>query len=318
MKKLTLFVVTLFLFNLAFSQEYFKTLTEKYADKEGFSASLITRDMFNMYLKKKQVDEKSNVSETLKSLDNILIVSQSGFGKDTNDSGRTVLHKEILNHYKSDNSYSLFKTQKTMGEDLKVYLKKVNEKITSLAVVSGSDFSVNLVELNGVVELENLSDLGRELNLRGLENLYRINNNELVVTGYGLGTRGEAFGWGRSSGTWSVPDIKKYEEQLQLIEKNRDLSAEQRKKIEEQAKLMAEKQAQYAEQYRVMAEKYKRSPIFLSAPGDTNVIYYLNGKKVTSAEIRKIDPDEIQTIDVRKNDDKNGRSIIKIITKNKD
>ena len=77
MKKIIVFLIASILVTAVHSQDYFKALTEKYADKEGFSASYITKDMFNMYLKKKQVDEKSTVSETLKNLDNILMVSQS-------------------------------------------------------------------------------------------------------------------------------------------------------------------------------------------------------------------------------------------------
>ncbi len=314
MKKLFTFLLLGILFNTAFPQDYFKSLTEKYSDKDGFSASFITRDMFNMYLKKKQVDEKSTVGETLKNLENILVVSQTGFGKEKDEAGIEELHKEIMNHYKNDASYTLFKTQKTMGEDLKVYLKKVNEKITSLSVLSSSSYSLNLVELNGVIDMESLSDLGHELNLKGLESLYRLNSGD-VFYGRALG---EYYGQNKGTGYHYIPGAewnKQFEEQMQQLAKTKELSAEQRKKIEEQAKLMAEKQAQMAEKYHEMAEKYQRSPIFLSSPGDTNVIYYLNGKKVTAAEIKKIDPDDIQTIDVRKNDEKNKKSTIRIITK---
>jgi len=315
MKKIIVFFIASILVTSVHSQDYFKTLTEKYADTEGFSASFITKDMFNMYLKKKQVDEKSTMSETLKNLDNILMVSQSVYGKENNNATKEELHKEILNHYKNDNSFTLFKTQKTIGEDLKVYLKKADEKITSLAVVNASSYSVSLVELNGLIDMENLADLGKELNLRGLESLYRVNNSEVVVMGY-PSPRGDISGLGKISGNWMVaPDMKKLEEQMELLEKNKELSAEQRKKIEEQARVWAEKQAQFAEQYREMAEKYKRSPIFLSTPGDTNVVYYLNGKKVSASDIKTINPDDIKTIDVNKSDEKGKKSTIRIITK---
>ena len=314
MKRVIYALLLGFLFSPAFSQEYFKTLTEKYSDKEGFSATFITRDMFNMYLKKKQVDEKSTVSETLKNLENILIVSQTGFGKEKDEAGIADLQKEIVNRYKNDAAYTLFKTQKTMGDDLKVYLKKVNEKITSLSVISSTSFSLNLVELNGLIDMESLSDLGRELNLKGLESLYRLSPPDIF---YGRAF-GEYYGQRGSTGFQYLPGNewnKQLEEQLKQLEKTKELSAEQRKKIEEQAKLMAEKQAQMAEKYREMAEKYNRSPIFLSSPGDTNVIYYLNGKKVSAAEIKKIDPDDIKTVDVNKSDEKGKKNIIRIVTK---
>ena len=55
----------------------FEQLTDKYADKDGFSASKISSDMFDLYLQKKSIDEESPVSDALKKLDNILVVSQS-------------------------------------------------------------------------------------------------------------------------------------------------------------------------------------------------------------------------------------------------
>lgn len=319
MKRLIVLMLSGMLFLPGFSQKFFNILTEKYSEKDGFSATFITRDMFNLYLKKKQVDEKSPVTETLKNLDNILVVSQTGFGKDKSIDVDE-MQKDILNHYKSDQGYTLFKTQKVMGEDLKVYLKKSNETINSLAILSVSSISLNLVELNGVIDMENLAQLGQELNLRGLESLYRIGSGSSFPRAMAIGEyydRSRDFELGRHLNSQEFQ--KSLQEQLSQAEKYKELSAEQRKKIEEQfkeqAKQMAEKQAQMAETYREMARKYQRFPIFLSTPGDSNVVYYLNGKKVDASEIKKIDPDDIKTIMVQKSDEKNKKSNIKIETK---
>ena len=319
MKRLIVFMILGVFFLPGFSQDFFKILTEKYSEKEGFSASFITRDMFNLYLKKKQVDEKSQVSEALKNLDNILVVSQTSYGKEKSTDVDEI-QKEILNHYKSGDGYTLFKTQKTMGEDLKVYMKKTNENISSLAVISVSSFSLNLVELNGVINMENLAQLGQELNLRGLENLYRISSGESYGRAWALG---EFYGLNKSyelGQQFNNTELQKLlQEQITQVDKYKELSSEQRKKMEEQfreqAKQMAEKEAQMAETYREMARKYQRFPIFLSAPGDTNAVYYLNGKKVEASEIKKVSPDDIKSITVQKSDEKNKKSTIKIETK---
>ena len=96
----------------------FGELTDKYADKEGFSASQISSEMFDLYLKKRDIDEESPVFEALKKLDYILVVSQSrieqnayrdihGSGNKSAESDKTedkddteILHSDILNHYK--------------------------------------------------------------------------------------------------------------------------------------------------------------------------------------------------------------------------
>jgi hypothetical protein len=72
-----------------------------------------------------------------------------------------------------------------------------------------------------------------------------------------------------------------------------------------QNKEMLEKQKEMMEKYRQMGEKYGRYPIFLSAPGDTNMVYYIDGKKVNAQEISKINSDQIESIVVVKPDKAN-------------
>ena len=324
MKKiiLLLLVVVLTLPTLAQqAQSLFEQLTEKYADKDGFSASQISKDMFDLYLKKKNVEDESPVSEALKNLENIVVVSQSKYGrtaelvqkgyikldeaKETLSEDDKELHNNILDHYRKQ-SYILLKTEKRAGEDVKVYVKKNNDKIESLALVTNSSVSTNLVELKGNIDLKTVSELGTALNLRGLENLYKIDNSNSL---------GRYSSFGYSSGY--APE--KYEEmilrQRELVESQRNLTDEQRAKFEEQAKQMAEKQLQMAEKYREMAEKYRRQPIFLSAPGDTNTVYYLNGKKVNADKIKELDQEKIESVKVNKAEKENDKTTVRITTK---
>jgi len=306
------------------SQNLFEQLTEKYADKDGFSASQISSELFDLYLKKKNIDEESPVSDALKNLNNILVISQSNLagvsyknsgyyvlGSDETDKNseteteQNQLHSEIISHYKNNN-YSLLKTEKRMGEDVKVYLKKANDKIEALALITSSSASTNLVELQGNIDLKTVSELNRALNLRGLENLYKIDNSS------------SAF-YGISSARIGALTNEKIEElvarQREMAEKQHDLSDEQRAKYDEQAKQMAEKQMQMAEKYREMAEKYQREPIFLNYPGDTNTVYILDGKKVKVKRIKEIEKDKIEKIEVIKAEKKDDKTTIKITTK---
>lgn len=301
MKTIILILMLSFLTAPIWAQkDLFGNLTNKYAEKDGFSASRITSDMFDLYLKKRNIDEDSPVYEALKNLNNILVVSQSAFftggivHPDSASENTDVreLHQDILKHYENNN-YTLFKTEKHMGEDVKVFLKKNRDNIEALALVTNSNRVTNLVELQGEnIDLSTVSELNKALNLRGLENLYKITNR---------GARGYYVP------TPPVPEVpseehirEMMEKQHELIEKQRHLSDEQRQKIEIQARVMADKQREMAEKYREMADKYQRQPIFLSAPGDS-VEYYINGKKVTAEEVKKISPDSIERVEVDKN-----------------
>ncbi|WP_372932744.1 DUF4252 domain-containing protein [Mariniphaga sediminis] len=288
----------------------FEELTEKFSDKDGFSASQISSDMFDLYLKKKNIDETSPVHKALKNLDNILVLSQSHLpmvtgtkkGEKENDDTKMV-HKTILDYYKK-NGFSLFKTEKQMGEDVKVFLKKNQDKIESLALVTNSSVSTNLVELRGDIDLSTVSELSRELNLRGLENLYKINNGGTSYYGNML-----------HSGLSPERIEEMAERQRELVERQRLMTEEQRRRIEEQAQKMTEKQMQMAERYREMAEKYRRQPIFLNYPGDSTV-YILNGKKTDTDAVKEIlHTDKIERIEVTKSDKENGYTTIEIKTK---
>ncbi len=313
MKQLIFFIAAVIFSTPLFAQQtptLFNQLTEKYADTDGFSASLLTSDMFDLYLKKKNLEENSPVFDALKNLDRIIVVSQSKFLKGnttavsatTSNPEENKLHETILDFYKKNN-YTLFKTEKRMGEDIKVFLNKNQDKIVSLVLVTNSEAATNLVELQGDIDLKTVAELNKALNLKGLENLYKLDNGSSY---YGF----------PSIAAYSPERIDELvSRQRELIERQHSLTDEQRIKIEARAMEMAERQNQMAERYREMAEKYQREPIFLNYPGDTNTVYYIDGKKVKAKEIKELDKEKIESIEVKKPEKKDDKTTIKIKTK---
>lgn len=311
MKTIILIILSVFLFQPLFSQtsDFYNQLTEKYADKDGFSATLLTSDMFDLYIRKKNIDEKSAVFETLKKLNYIMVVSQSNFtGLPVQNNLATgqkdvknELFQSMLDHYKKG-GYTLFKTEKRMGEDIKVFLKKNQAKITSLALINSSSFSTNLVELEGDIDMNTVSKLGEALNMKGIENLGRLENNAV----YG-------FYPGVNISQEQVDDM--VAKQMELVAKQKGLSEKQIAEFEKQAQINAEKQLQLAEKHREMAERYGREPIFLSTPGDTNVVYYIDGKKVSAKEVKELDVNKIASMEVNKSPKKGEKATIHIKTK---
>ena len=360
MKQLTILLILSILTIPVFSQDLFKKLTDKYSQIDGFSASNISSDMFEMYLKKKDIDKESPVYATLQDLENILLVSLRDFEERTEEPTVKTMYLELNEYYKGS-GYSLFKTERQMGEDVKVFLEKNNEDITSLALITSSDMSVHLVELSGLINMNTLSQLGKVMNLRGLENLYRVNNSTASnfrfdhnfdfnfdfdfkgldsLDFHGLSTEQiEKMEQAFANRQWFEEDrlrelefnaqemaarseyfnqekVRQIEEKArELAEQQHMLSKDQVRKIEEQAREMAERHIKMEEKYRQMAERYQREPIFLSAPGDTNTVYYLDGKKVKANKIKDIDHNTIKTIDITKGDKKGEQTIIKITTK---
>lgn len=288
----------------------FDELTTKYADQEGFSASMLTSDMFDLYIKKRNLEETSPVFDALKKLDYITVVSQSKFfaspvpaiaGTEMNND-KNPLYQSILDHYRK-NGYTLFKTEKRLGEDVKVYLMKNQDKIVSLALITNSSVSTNLVELQGNIDLKTVAELNKALNLKGLENLYKLDSNNI----YGVASSGFA------TSPQHVEEM--VARQREIFERQRNLTEEQRAAIEDQARTAAEKQLQLAEKYRELAGKYGREPIFLNYPGDTNTVYFIDGKKVKAKEIKELDKEKIESVEIKKAEKANDKTTIKIKTK---
>ena len=313
MKQIILFLLVIILTFPATAQQtknLFDELTSKYADQEGFSASMLTSDMFDLYIKNRNLDESSPVFDALKKLEYITVISQSKFFVEAlqpgitkeNTEDKNVVHETILEHYRK-NGYTLFKTEKRLGEDVKVYLMKNQEKIVSLALITNSTSATNLVELQGDIDLKTVAELSKAMNLKGLENLYKLDNNNSWV----YGTPGVAISQERIE--------EMVARQREQFERQRNLTDEQRAAIEDQARASAEKQMLMAEKYREMAEKYGREPIFLNYPGDTNTVYYIDDKKVKAKEIKDLDKGKIESVEIKKPEKKNDKTTIRIKTK---
>ncbi len=313
MKQIILFLLVVIITLPATAQQtknLFDELTSKYADQEGFSASMLTSDMFDLYIKKKNLDETSPVFDALKKLDYITVISQSKFftepliAGDTkvNTENKNVMHESILEHYRK-NGYTLFKTEKRLGEDVKVYLMKNQEKIVSLALITNSTSATNLVELQGDIDLKTVAELSKAMNLKGLENLYKIDNNN-------------SWAYGLAGGAVFPERIEELAaRQREMFERQSFITDEQRAAIEDQTRASAEKQMLMAEKYREIAEKYGREPIFLNYPGDTNTVYYIDGKKVKAIEIKELDKGKIESVEIKKPEKKNDKTTIRIKTK---
>ena len=313
MKRMYLLMLVVILSIPALAQQnttLFDQLTEKYADTEGFSANLITSDLFDLYIKKRNIEETSPVFDALKKLDRITVISQSSYlgktvgqpvAENTKNTEKDQVHAVILDFYKKS-GYTLLKTEKRMGEDIKVFIKKNQEKTNALALITKSSYSASLVELQGEIDLKTVGELNKALNLKGLENLYKIDSNS-------------QFGFVSGTG-FSPMRIEEFAaQQSEMARKHSQLSKEQQAAFEDQARAMAEKQMQLADKYREMWEKYGREPIFLSYPGDTNTVYYIDGKKVKAKEIKELDKSKIGSVEIDKAEKEGDKTTVRIKTK---
>ena len=223
----------------------------------------------------------------------------------------TAVQDEILTYYK-DPAFSLLKTENRMGEVLKVYLKKSGEKVNTLSMVSSTPTRLTMVELAGEIDLSTISDISGALNVRGLENLNKINGspNNIVVHGFDM-NQGEDHLIIREQYSDDLKDLPYPQMNIEMLRRQKELT--------EKHNEMSEKHREIVIKQQEMANKYGRQPIFLSTPGDTNIVYFINDKKVDSKAFKAINPEDIESVNVIKAEQgkKNKKSEIRIITRKK-
>lgn len=300
MKQLGIFLMAMLLAFTAEAQTIFEELVDQYVDVEGFSAVQITNDMFDLYLKQKNIDSDDPVYEVLDDLDNMMVISQTFTGD--NDQVKEEMKTMIRDYYR-ENDYTLFKTEKNASSDLKIYIDKTDEGITSMGLLSSNSFSVNLIEMNGNIDLSKIASLNKALNIRGLEQLQVFDNKKSPSNFY--------FNY-----EFELPDMSTYE-----------LSEERRREIQEHVQQAQEEMRKHQEEMKIhqremnlkqreLFEKYNKFPVIISGPDGEDAEYYVNGRKVDKDEIKELDPESIRSIEIDKKDEsKKQKAQIKIFLK---
>ena len=301
MKKIVIYLIAMILVVPAGAQTLFDELVNKYVDVEGFSAVQLTNDMFELYLKKKNIDADDPVYDVLNDLDNMMVITQ--IYSDDEESSGDEIKQEIRNYYQ-DNGYTLFKTEKNANSDLKIYIEKSDDGIESMGLLSSNSFSLNLIEMNGKIDLSKVASLSRALNIRGLEQLRVFDNNTSPDNFY--------FNY-----EYAFP----YSNSLKLSDETRAKIEEQVQRAREEMKKnqgeMMLRQKELTEKQKELYEKYQRFPIMISGSDSKDAEYFVDGEKVTIDEIREIDPQNVESIQVNKKDnDKKTPSQILIKLKN--
>lgn len=300
MKRIFIYLIAMLLVFPASAQSIFDELVKKYVDRDGFSAVQLTGDMFELYLRKKDIKPDDPVYSVLNDLEDMTVITQTSV--DDSDGVKNDMVSEIREYYQN-NGYSLFKTEKTATRDLKIYLKKDDDEIQSMGLLTSNSFSVNLIEMNGNIDLSKVATLNKALNIRGLEQLSVFDNQSSPDNFF--------FNY-----QYQSPDYRNFklsEEQRAKI-KEESLKAQQEMKARQKELMLQQKEM--SERQKELFEKYQRFPLMISGPNAEDAEYYIDDKKVTLDEIREIAPDNVESIKViKKDNDKKTPSEIRITLK---
>ncbi len=143
----------------------------KYAEKPGFTLVSISSKMFSMFAdKEKDNTDADNIIDKLKSI-KILSVEDSLLNKNLN------FYTELTK--KLDLSvYEELLVVKTGPDVTKFLIKESGNIISELLVVKGGPGGNSLISIKGELNLKNISDLSKDIDIQELKDLDKMKKNQ--------------------------------------------------------------------------------------------------------------------------------------------
>jgi Domain of unknown function (DUF4252) len=141
----------------------------KYSEKQGFTVVSISSKMFSMFANKDASNtDADNIISKLKSI-KILSVEDSLLNKDLNF--YTELSKKL-----NLSDYEELMAVKAGPDVTKFLIKQSGKTITELLVVTGGPGGNSLISIKGELNLKNISELSKSLDMQELKSLDKIDN----------------------------------------------------------------------------------------------------------------------------------------------
>jgi hypothetical protein len=170
MKKLVLIIIAIYNGLVLQAQTNpVDALFDKYSEKDGFTVVSISGKMFSMFANEdaenKDVD---NVISNLKSI-KILTVEDSLLNKNLNF--YTELSKKL-----DMTLYEELMVVKTGPDMTKFLIRQSGNKISELLVVTGGPGGNSLISVKGNLNLKNISDLSKTMDIQELKSLEKIDS----------------------------------------------------------------------------------------------------------------------------------------------
>lgn len=139
----------------------------KYSEKEGFTVVSISSKMFSMFANKDAANKDTDdIISRLKSI-KILSVEDSLLNKNLNF--YTELSKKL-----DFSVYEELMVVKTGPDITKFLIKQTGHTISELLVITGGPGGNSLISIKGDLNLKNISDLSKSLDMQELKSLDKI------------------------------------------------------------------------------------------------------------------------------------------------
>jgi hypothetical protein len=171
MKKLVAIVVLMTIISGAYAQDAISKFFSKYQNDESFSQVNVSSRMFGLFTKMEgETAEDKEVLDAISKLKGLKIIA-----KDDARNARE-LYKEAFSLIPVK-EYEELMSVRDDEKDMKFMIKESGGKISELLMVMGGDDEFMVLSLFGEIDLKQVSRIGRKMDVKGLENLERMDKD---------------------------------------------------------------------------------------------------------------------------------------------
>jgi hypothetical protein len=173
MKKVIAALAFLMIMSGAFGQDAISKFFTKYQDDDSFSQVNISPKMFSLFTKMDaESPEDKEVLEAISKLKGLRIL-----GKQDARNARD-LYKEAFSLIPVK-EYEELMSVRDKDKDMKFYIKEnKNGTISELLMVMGGNTDFMVLSLFGEIDLAQVSRIGKKMDVKGLENLEKMDNKK--------------------------------------------------------------------------------------------------------------------------------------------
>lgn len=172
MKKIFAVAVMIIGVNSVFAQDAISKFFTKYQDDESFTQVTVSSKMFNLFTNM-EVESKDDqeVLNAISKLKGLRILAKE------NTSDARKLYKEAFALLPVKEFEELMSVR-DKDKDMKFYIKETSGKISELVMIVGGADDFMVMTLIGEIDLKQVSKIGKKMDVKGLENLQKINDKK--------------------------------------------------------------------------------------------------------------------------------------------
>lgn len=172
MKKILVIAVIMIGGNSVFAQDAISKFFTKYQDDESFTQVTVSSKMFNLFTNM-EVESKDDqeVLNAISKLKGLRILAKE------NTSDARKLYKEAFALLPVKEFEELMSVR-DKDKDMKFYIKETSGKISELVMIVGGADDFMVMTLVGEIDLKQVSKIGKKMDVKGLENLQKIDDKK--------------------------------------------------------------------------------------------------------------------------------------------